>query len=72
MPAAVSCQTLPPARRDFYAAVAEDPRKAALDAECGGMGYFFAHPHRERHGAFPDTGSKISRESFSNPAGRSG
>ncbi|WP_037971121.1 DUF4240 domain-containing protein [Streptosporangium amethystogenes] len=58
--------------RDFYTAVAEDPKKAVPDAECGRMGYFFAHLHRERHGAFPDTGSKISRESFSNPVGWSG
>ncbi len=33
------------------------------------MCYFFAHLHRERHGPFPKTGSGISRESFSNPAG---
>ncbi|WP_440098606.1 hypothetical protein [Streptosporangium sp. H16] len=40
-----------------------------LDAECEEMCYFFAHLHRERHGPFPKTGSGISRESFSNPAG---
>ncbi len=57
---------------DFYTAVAEDPKKAVLDAECEEMCYFFAHLHRERHGAFPKTGSGISRESFSNPAGWSG
>ncbi|WP_449066469.1 DUF4240 domain-containing protein [Planomonospora algeriensis] len=58
--------------RDFYTAVAEDPEKAVLDAECERMCYFFAHLHFERHGAFPDTGSGISRESCSNPAGWSG
>jgi uncharacterized protein DUF4240 len=55
--------------RDFYAAVAEDPKKAVPDAECEEMCYFFAHLHRERYGAFPDTGSGISRESCSNPTG---
>ncbi len=58
--------------RDFYAAVAEDPKKAVPDGECARMGYFFAHLHTERFGAFPDTGSGISRESFSNPVGWSG
>ncbi|GAA3418949.1 hypothetical protein GCM10018952_56540 [Streptosporangium vulgare] len=58
--------------RDFYAAVAEDPKKAVRDAECGRMCYFFAHLHNERYGSFPDTGSKISRESCSNPAGWTG
>ncbi|MDP9847118.1 DUF4240 domain-containing protein [Streptosporangium lutulentum] len=55
--------------RDFYAAVAEDPKKAVPDAECEGMCYFFAHLHNKRYGDFPDTGSGISRESCSNPAG---
>ncbi|GAT70230.1 hypothetical protein PS9374_05910 [Planomonospora sphaerica] len=55
--------------RDFYTAVAEDPETAVPDAECERMCYFFAHLHHERHGAFPDTGSGISRESCSNPAG---
>ncbi|MFF5108112.1 DUF4240 domain-containing protein [Streptosporangium sp. NPDC000509] len=55
--------------RDFYAAVAEDPKKAVLDAECERMCYFFAHLHHERYGTFPDTGSGISRESCSNRAG---
>lgn len=58
--------------RDFYAAVAEDPKKAVPDAECEKMCYFFAHLHNERYGTFPDTGSKISRESCSNPAGWTG
>jgi hypothetical protein len=31
--------------------------------------YFFAHLHHERFGAFPDTGSGISRESGQNLAG---
>lgn len=55
--------------RDFYAAVAADPKKAVPDAECEEMCYFFAHLHRERYRAFPDTGSGISRESCSNPIG---
>ncbi|MDL4776208.1 DUF4240 domain-containing protein [Actinomadura xylanilytica] len=55
--------------RDFYAAVVRDPRTAVLDADCEGMCYFFAHLHRRRFGDFPDTGSGLSRESFSNPAG---
>ncbi|MEV4382242.1 DUF4240 domain-containing protein [Streptosporangium sp. NPDC049644] len=55
--------------RDFYAAVAEDPKKAVPDAECERMCYFFAHLHHERYGTFPDTGSGISRESGSNPVG---
>ncbi|WP_119728978.1 DUF4240 domain-containing protein [Thermomonospora amylolytica] len=54
---------------DFYDAVTRDPRMAVLDAECEAMCYFFAHLHRERFGGFPDTGSGISRESCSNPAG---
>ncbi|GLK11160.1 hypothetical protein GCM10017600_45660 [Streptosporangium carneum] len=55
--------------RDFYTAVAEDPKRAVPDAECEEMAYFFAHLHRERFGDFPDTGSGISRESCSNRAG---
>ncbi|MGJ6969492.1 DUF4240 domain-containing protein [Streptosporangium sp. G11] len=55
--------------RDFYAAVAEDPKKAVPDAECEEMCYFFAHLHHKRYGTFPKTGSGISRESCSNPGG---
>lgn len=49
--------------RDFYTAVAADPRMAVLDGDCESMCYFFAHLHNERFGTFPDTGSGISRES---------
>lgn len=55
--------------RDFYTAVTRDPRMAILDADCGEMPYVFAHLHAERFGDFPDTGSSITRESFSNPGG---
>ncbi|TDD91067.1 DUF4240 domain-containing protein [Actinomadura darangshiensis] len=55
--------------RDFYTAVAADPRLAVLDADCEPMCYFFAHLHHERFGTFPDTGSGISRESCTNPTG---
>ncbi|WP_433659123.1 DUF4240 domain-containing protein [Nocardia sp. CA-128927] len=55
--------------RDFYDAVTTDPEVALSDAECESMCYFFAHLHNGRFGAFPTTGSGISRESFSNPAG---
>ncbi|WP_141582202.1 DUF4240 domain-containing protein [Actinomadura sp. WMMA1423] len=55
--------------RDFYTAVAADPRVAILDADCESMCYFFAHVHHERFGTFPDTGSGISRESCMNPDG---
>ena len=55
--------------RDFYTAVAADPRVAILDADCESMCYFFAHVHHERFGTFPDTGSGISRESCTNRTG---
>ncbi|MEV4001335.1 DUF4240 domain-containing protein [Actinomadura sp. NPDC049753] len=55
--------------RDFYTAVAADPRVAVLDADCESMCYFFAHAHRGRFGDFPDTGSGISRESCTNRDG---
>jgi Protein of unknown function (DUF4240) len=55
--------------RDFYDAVASDAEMAVLGAECEEMCYFFAHLYRERFGEFPATGSGISRESCSNPAG---
>lgn len=54
---------------DVYTAVARDPGMAVPDGECGAMCYFFARLHRERFGDHPDTGARISRESFSNPAG---
>jgi len=54
--------------RDFYDAVVREP-KTAPAADCGKMCYFFARLHDERFGGHPDTGSKISRESCSNPAG---
>ncbi|MEC3953009.1 DUF4240 domain-containing protein [Nocardia sp. CDC153] len=53
----------------FYDAVAADPTVAVLDAECEAMCYFFAHIHNNHFGTFPNTGSNISRESASNPAG---
>ena len=55
--------------RDYYDAVNADPEAATTDAECEKMCYFFAHLHNERFGAFPATGSGISRETASNPAG---
>lgn len=55
--------------RDYYDAVAREPDMAVLDAECEEMCYFFAHLHHARFGDFPATGSGISRESCSNPAG---
>ncbi|KAA8888016.1 DUF4240 domain-containing protein [Nocardia colli] len=55
--------------QDFYDAVTTDPAVAVVDAECERMCYFFAHVHNNRVGGFPQTGSGISRESFSNPAG---
>lgn len=55
--------------REFHTCVAGDPRMGAPWAECEGMCYFFAHLHHERFGAFPATGSGISRESGQNLAG---
>ena len=55
--------------REFHGCVAGDPRMGAPWAECEEMCYFFAHLHHERFGAFPDTGSGISRESGQNLAG---
>ncbi|GAB2680429.1 DUF4240 domain-containing protein [Nocardia goodfellowii] len=55
--------------KDYYEAVAAAPETAARDAECGAMGYFFAHLHNERFGGFPRTGGGITRESMSNPSG---
>ena len=55
--------------REFHTCVAGDPRMGAPWAECEGMCYFFAHLHHERFGAFPATGSGISRESGQNLTG---
>ncbi|XVS61413.1 DUF4240 domain-containing protein [Actinosynnema sp. CA-299493] len=55
--------------QEFYEAVARDPRVAVQDAECEAFCYFFAHLHAARFGDHPETGSGISRESASNPAG---
>ncbi|TQM32060.1 DUF4240 domain-containing protein [Nocardia bhagyanarayanae] len=55
--------------RDYYDAVVADSGMAVPDAECETMCYLFAHIHNERFGDFPDTGSGITRESFSNAEG---
>lgn len=55
--------------REFYEAVKADPRMAILDAECESMCYFFAKQHDKHFGGWPETGSNITRESVSNPAG---
>jgi hypothetical protein len=55
--------------REFHGCVAGDPRMGVPWAECEEMCYFFAHLHHERFGAFPDTGSGISRESGQNLVG---
>ncbi|WP_433389331.1 DUF4240 domain-containing protein [Micromonospora sp. KLBMP9576] len=55
--------------REFYEAVRADPAMAVPDGECEGMCYFFANLHEERFGGWPETGSGISRESCTNPAG---
>ena len=53
----------------FYDAVLANPEVAICDAECEEMCYLPSHSHDERFGAWPDTGSGISRESCSNKAG---
>ncbi|WFE61964.1 DUF4240 domain-containing protein [Micromonospora sp. WMMD714] len=55
--------------REFYEAVRADPTRAVPDGDFQGICYFFAHLHDQRFGDWPRTGSGISRESFSNPAG---
>lgn len=55
--------------REHYEAVLADPAVAVPDAECEEMCYFFAHLHDRLYGGFPETGSGISRETASNPAG---
>ncbi|UGT53008.1 DUF4240 domain-containing protein [Nocardia asteroides] len=55
--------------REHYDAVRADPEVAVPDAECEELCYFFAHLHDKLYGGFPETGSGISRETASNPAG---
>jgi len=55
--------------RDYHAAVDADPRLAVLDADFEAMCYLFAHIHEKKFGAWPETGSGISRETCGNPAG---
>ncbi|TDC64228.1 DUF4240 domain-containing protein [Micromonospora sp. KC207] len=55
--------------REFYEAVGADPALAVPDGECESICYLFAHLHDKLFGDWPRTGSGISRESFSNPAG---
>ncbi|GIG88112.1 DUF4240 domain-containing protein [Plantactinospora endophytica] len=55
--------------REYYEAVRQNPAMAVLDAECEELCYLFAHLHEKRFGDWPETGSGISRESVSNPAG---
>jgi len=55
--------------RDFYDAVMDDPQMAITDAECEEMCYLPATIHEERFGGFPESGSKLSRETGSNAAG---
>lgn len=56
----------------FYDAVLANPEVAICDAECEEMCYLPAHSHEERFGAWPETGSGISRETCSNQAGWDG
>jgi hypothetical protein len=55
--------------RAYYEAVRANPALAVPDATCESICYLFAHLHDARFGAWPLTGSGISRESFSNPHG---
>lgn len=57
------------AGRDYYTAVAADPRLAVLDCELEAMCYLFAHLHQKKYGTWPATESGISRESCSNKSG---
>ncbi len=50
--------------------MARDPRVAVPDAECEAFRCFSASLHASRFGVPPETGSRISRESVSNPVGR--
>lgn len=51
----------------YYDAVSARP-ELGTDAECEEMCYLPASIHNDRFGDYPDTGSKISRESCSNSA----
>jgi hypothetical protein len=53
----------------FYDAVVANPEMAICDAECEEICYLPTHVHEERFGAWPETGSGISRESCTNRAG---
>ncbi|MBG0563399.1 DUF4240 domain-containing protein [Actinoplanes aureus] len=55
--------------QEFYEAVKADPRMAIPDADCEEICYFFGRLHDGRFGAFPETGSGISRGTCSNLAG---
>ena len=55
--------------RRYYYAVAADVQMAVSWAELEEICYFFAHLHHKRYGSFLGTGTGISRESGSNPAG---
>ncbi|MEY9935464.1 hypothetical protein ABH926_010146 [Catenulispora sp. GP43] len=55
--------------RETYYAVLADPDTAEEDEELEEMCYFFAHLHDKKYGSWPETGSGISRESFSNAEG---
>lgn len=53
--------------RAYYEAVAADPDKAVVDAECEAMCYLSWHLHHDKFGDVPPSG--LCRESFSNKAG---
>jgi hypothetical protein len=48
--------------QEFHDCVAGDLEMGAPWADCEEIRYSFAHLHHERFGAFPGTGSGISRE----------
>ncbi|WP_020525341.1 DUF4240 domain-containing protein [Catelliglobosispora koreensis] len=53
----------------YYEAVVSNPSLAVLDCDCEEMCHLFADVHEELFGKRPDTGSGITRESCTNPAG---
>ena len=53
--------------RAYYEAVAADPERAVLDAECEAMCYLPWHMHHDKFGDVPPSG--ISRETCSNESG---
>ncbi|GAA2040248.1 hypothetical protein GCM10009839_47940 [Catenulispora yoronensis] len=55
--------------RDYYSAVAANPRLAVIDCDLEAMSYLFAHVHNRKFGSYPETGSGISRETCANAAG---